>query len=247
MKLIVIAFLGLLFNVSVAQDLDEVLAAHFKASNQDAILKLKGMYMLGKSGRMGQEFKFEMWQKRSAQYKMVVDIQGQQMIQLFDGEHAYMVAPWTGSLDPQEMGPTETEQLKERADIDGDLWNWKEKGSVLSYEGEDELEGSEVYLLKLIKKNKDEVTYYLDADSYLPIKVVTKTQMQGSQVSIETYMSNYKDVDGIVMAHYIENRMNDQVMSTVSIDSINLNPDIPEDFFKKPESPKTAETVEEKK
>jgi len=246
MKLIVMALLGLLVNVSVAQDLDEVLDAHFKAINQEAMLKVNSLYVVGKSGRMGQEFKFEMWQARPAKFKMEVDIQGQKMIQLFDGEHAWMVAPWTGSAEPQEMGPTETEHMKERADLDGDLWNWKEKGSTLTFEGEDELEGSEVYLLKLVKKNNDEVIYYLDADSYLPIKTATKTQMQGSEVSVETYMSNYKEVDGIIMAHYIETRMNDQVLSTVSIDNIKLNPELPKGIFSKPEAPKAATPTKEK-
>jgi len=206
-KLFWLILLGLMVNVSIAQDLDEVLNAHFEAVNQEAIVKLNSMHIQGKSGRMGQDFHFEIWQQRPNKYRMEVDIQGQKMIQMYDGEKAYFVAPWTGSLEPQVMGETETDQMKEQADMDGDLWNWKEKGSQLTLEGSEEFEGAEVFILKLIKKNGDQKTIYLDGDSYLPIKISSKVQMQGAETEMEVFMSNYKEVNGMLMAHYIETRM----------------------------------------
>ncbi|NOR86137.1 MAG: hypothetical protein GQ527_00870, partial [Bacteroidales bacterium] len=71
MKLLFVAiFVGLLVNVSSAQDLEEVLSSHFEAVNQEAVTRLDGMYMTGKSGRMGQEFSFEIWQQRPGKFRM---------------------------------------------------------------------------------------------------------------------------------------------------------------------------------
>lgn len=241
LKIISIVFFGLLLNVSIAQDLDEVLESHFEAVNQDAVSQLKGMHIKGKSGRGGQEFNFEMWQKRPGMFRMVVDVQGMQMIQVYDGEKAYMVAPWAGTLEPQELGATETEQFKEQADMDGNLWNWKEKGSTLSLEESEDFEGTEVFVLKLVKKNGNVEIYYLDADSYLPIKIESTIQMQGAEVKMETFNSNYKEVDEIAIAFYIENRMDGQVVSTVTMEEVIFNPEMADDLFNKPPSPPAVE------
>ncbi|OYT16504.1 MAG: hypothetical protein B7C24_07410 [Bacteroidetes bacterium 4572_77] len=69
--------------MSVAQDLEEVLESHFEAVNQEAIVDIKSQHIKGKSGRMGQEFNFEIWQDRPNMYRMEVNIQGQKMIQVF--------------------------------------------------------------------------------------------------------------------------------------------------------------------
>jgi outer membrane lipoprotein-sorting protein len=234
LKVIWIVMFGLFINYGNAQDLDEVLQAHYEAINQEALSKVENMHITGKSGRMGQEFNFEIWQQRPNKFRMEVDIQGQKMIQLYDGEKAYMVAPWTGTQEAQELGETETEQMQEQADMDGDLWNWKEKGSKLSIIGTEDFEGSEVIILEVIKKNGNKKTYYIDADSYLPIKVSSKIQMQGSEVQMEAFMSNYKEVNGMVVAHYVENRMNGDVMSTITIETVEFDADIPTDKFVKP-------------
>lgn len=248
-KAIWIVVFGLIINMTNAQDLNEVLEGHFESINQEALSEVQSMYVTGKSGRMGQEFDFQIWQQRPNMFRMEVDVQGQKMIQLYDGEKAYMVAPWTGTKEPQELGKTQTDQMEDQADMDGDLWNWKEKGSTLTYEGTEDFEGSEVYILKLIKDNGDITKFYLDADSYLPIKTSSKIQMQGSEVEVETYMSNYKEANNIVIAHYIETRMGGEVMSTVTIEAMAFNVDMPKDIFVKPvaEETKTVQPEIEKK
>jgi len=244
----IIAF-GLLVNMTNAQDLDEILEAHYETINQEALSQVQNMHIIGKSGRMGQEFDFEIWKQRPGMFRMEVDVQGQKMIQLYDGEKAYMVAPWTGTKEPQELGETQTDQMEDQADMDGDLWNWKEKGSTLTYEGTEDFEGAEVYILKLIKDNGDIIKYYLDTDSYLPIKTTSKIQMQGAEVEMEIFMSNYKEVNDMVMPHYVETRMGGEVMSTVTIETIEMNVEMPKDIFVKPaaEESKAESTDTEKK
>ncbi|MCK5777072.1 MAG: hypothetical protein KAH25_12890 [Bacteroidales bacterium] len=239
-KVIWIVIFGLIINISSAQDLDEVLDSHFEAINQEVLSEVENMYITGKSGRMGQAFDFKIWTQRPGMFRMEVDIQGQKMIQLYDGEKAYMVAPWTGTTEAQELGETQTDQMKDQSDMDGDLWNWKEKGSTLTLVGLEDFEGSEVYILNLVKANGNITKYYLDADSFLPIKTISKIQMQGSQVEAETFMSNYKEVNGMVIAHAIENRIDGQVVSSVTIETIAFNVGIPENTFVKPVSVEKA-------
>lgn len=238
MKIILLAIMTACIGQINAQDLQEVLDSHFEAVNQEAVSKIKTIHMVGKSGRMGQNFDFQLWQVRPGKSRMEVDIQGQKMIQVYDGEKGYIVAPWTGSIEAQEVGETETKQMAEQADMDGELWNWEEKGSQLSLEGIEDFEGTEVILLKLINKGGNEKTFYLDADSYLMIKMTAKIQMQGAEVLSESFFSNYDEVDGMVMPFYIENRMNGQVANSVTIESMEFDKEIDKKMFTKPESGK---------
>lgn len=235
-KLLFLAFLGLILSNSQAQDLDEILNAHYEAVNNKALSKVQSIYMKGQSGRMGQMFDFEIWQVRPGKMRMEVDIQGQKMIQVYDGEKGYMVAPWTGSSEPQEVGPTELKQFKEQADIDGELYNWEEKGSKVTYEGTEDFEGTEVHLIKLITEDGTEKLIYMDGDSYLIVKMDVKTQMQGSEVTAEAFFSNYKETDGIVFPFYIENKMNGQVMNTITVETFEFGVKVDDSKFEKPKS-----------
>lgn len=238
MKIILFAIMTAFIGNINAQDLEEILESHFEAVNQDAVVNIKSIHMVGKSGRMGQSFNFQIWQVRPSKSRMEVDIQGQKMIQIYDGEKGYMVAPWTGSTEAQEVGETEAEQMAEQADMDGELWNWKEKGSQLTLEGIEDFEGTEVIVLKLINKNANEKTIYLDADSFLMIKMTAKMKMQGAEVLSETFFSNYKEEDGIIMPFFIENRMNGQVANTITVESMEFDKEIDAKMFTKPEAAK---------
>ncbi|OYT16505.1 MAG: hypothetical protein B7C24_07415 [Bacteroidetes bacterium 4572_77] len=68
--------------------------------------------------------------------------------------------------------------------------------------------------------------------------------MQGAEVEMEGFLSNYKEVNGMVVPHYIENRMNGEVMSSVTIESIVFDEDIDADLFKKPVAPAAPATPE---
>lgn len=236
LKLFFLAILGLTLSGIQAQDLDEVLNAHYEAVNNEALAEVQSIHMTGKSGRMGQMFNFEIWQARPGKFRMEVDIQGQKMIQVYDGEKAWIVAPWTGSVEPQEVGPTELAQFKEQADMDGELFKWEEKGSTVTYEGTEDFEGTEVHLVKVVNADGNEKTYFLDGDSYLTVKMAAKVNMQGAEVLADVFMSNYKEVDDIVMAFYIENQMNGEVMSTITVENVEFDVEIPDSLFEKPKS-----------
>jgi len=234
LKLFFLAILGLTLSHVHAQDLDEVLNSYYEAVNSESLSKVQNIHMTGKSGRMGQMFNFEIWQARPGKFRMEVDIQGQKMIQVYNGENAWIVAPWTGSVEPQEVGPTELQQFEEQADIDGELYNWKEKGSKVTYEGTEDFEGTEVYLIKLVNEDGNEKTYFLDGDSYLIVKIASKVNMQGSEVAADAFLSNYKEIDDIIMPYYIENQMNGQVANSVTIENVEFDIDMPDSLFEKP-------------
>jgi len=110
-----------------AQDLQEVLDSYFETIGQKKLNKHESMTAKGKSIQQGMETDFIVYQKRPDSFRLEVDIQGAQMIQVYNGEKGWMVAPWTGSMDPVEISGWQLDGLARQSDFDGMLYNYKEK------------------------------------------------------------------------------------------------------------------------
>ncbi len=236
MKKLVLLFLGFIISVPLlqAQTLDEVLNKYFKASGTELLAKKKTIVVKGSANQMDMKLPMVIKVKRPNKFRMEMELQGQKMVTAFDGEHGWMIAPWM-SPDPQDLAGKQLDQAKEQADMEGDLYNYKKKGHKATYMGKEELEGSEVYKIKLEKKNGDVQYYYIDTDVNLPVKVTTIAKQGGNEVKVDTYMSNYKTVDGITMPMSIQSKVEgtDQTQN-INIDSVAFDAELPDSIFVKP-------------
>ena len=216
-----------------AQDAQAILDQHFEAVGQENLLKANTIQASGKAMQMGMEFPFNMIQKRPDKLKLVIEVQGSQIIQAVNGENVWAVNPMTGSADPIDLTGPEADALKENADLDGQLWNWKEKGHQLELEGTEEVDGTEAYVLKLTKKNGNIDYFYVDPESYLMLKARSVTMMQGSQAEVETLLGNYQEVEGFIMPFNSEQRMGGQTIITIMIEEVKVNEEVDDAIFSK--------------
>ncbi|NOY38569.1 MAG: outer membrane lipoprotein-sorting protein [Chlorobi bacterium] len=230
---LLLTIVSLAFVSGQAQTLDEVLAKHFEASGQKNLSAAKTIRISGKVVQMGMELPMVMKIKRPKKFRMEAEMQGQKMITAFDGENGWMIAPWI-SPDPQDLAGEQLKQAKEQADIDGDLYHYAEKGHTAKLLGKEDMEGTEVYKIQLNKKNGDTQYYYIDADSYILLKVTTKTQRQGNELEVENIFGNYKMINGVAMPMSIETKVMGQ-SSQIVFDSVQFNIDLPDSLFTKPE------------
>ena len=231
------ALLG--FPVS-AQDMtqDEVLAKHYEAlggvDNLKAVQSaiFKGNMTMGE----GMEAPFTMIFLRPMMARLEFTMQGMTGVQAYDGEVAWMVMPFLGKNDPEEMADDQAKNMKEQADLDGPLVDWQEKGHQVELVGLEETEGTEAYKLKVTLANGDVRYHFLDSEYFITIKQEGKTEVQGSEVEFETILSDYKEVDGLMFAHSIESKPKGAPSGQViTIDTIELNPDVSADLFAMPE------------
>lgn len=217
-----------------AQTLDEVLKKHFEASGQEKLAGMKTIQITGKviQAGMGMEMPMTMKIKRPDKFRMEADVQGTKMVSVINGDKGWMIAPWI-STEPQDLAGEQFEQTKEQADIDGDLWHYADKGHTAELLGKEDMEGTQVYKIQLNKKNGDTQYYYIDADTYILLKVTTKTSRQGMELTVDNIFSNYKMVDGVVMPMSIESSAMGQ-SSQIVLDDVQFNVDIPDSLFEKP-------------
>jgi hypothetical protein len=239
MKKIIIMILGaILAAISsiFAQDLDQVLKQYHETIGADKVLQMQTVYSKGKVMQFGMEMEYTNYITRSGKYYLEVPIQGQLMKNAYNGEVAWMVAPWTGTLDPIELTGIQLKSMKRQADMDGMLYNYAEKGYTTTLEGTEDLEGTKVYLIKQVDADGDIFVHYMDAENYVLLKTKATLAYQGSTIEAETYYSNYKPVDGVIMPFSMESKVNGQTQSTIVIEEYAFNKPVDDALFEKPAS-----------
>ncbi len=237
---LILLLIGLLTTGSlISQSLDEVLTKYYKTVGQEKYNSIKSVEIKGKSIAQGMETEFVIKQMRPDKFYLEVDIQGAKMKQAYDGATAWYIAPWTGSLDPVEMSGVQLKSMKQQADFDGMLVNYKDKGYETEFIGKEDLEGSPVYKIKQSNKDGDIFYHFIDTDNYVNLKTSSIVKMGESQVESETYYSNYKDQDGVLMPFSMETKMNGQTVSQMNIDTVKFDIDIDSALFKMPEKDTT--------
>ena len=231
----------LIAGITYSQSADEVISKYFESiGGLDNWKNLKSLKLTGKVPTPQGEFSFALYKKAPDMMLTELDIQGKRLVpQAYDGEIAWTINPFMGSEDAQKLPEESTKELKNEAVFEDPFIDYAKKGHVVTLEGKENVDGTECYAVKLIKNknnDKDEVTeiYYFDTEYYLPIKV--KSYMLSGPTSgqeIETYMSNYEEIDGgLVMPFSLEVKMGGQTQNVITLEKIEVNPEINDDFFK---------------
>jgi outer membrane lipoprotein-sorting protein len=141
--------------------------------------------------------------RRPNDFRMEFTVQGMTGVQAFDGSGgvAWAISPFMGKKEPETAPAEETKLVADESDFDGALIDWKEKGHQLELVGKEQVEGADAFKLKLTRKSGTIEYVYIDAETGLEVKSEQKRVMRGTEVETETYMSDFKEVDGIPFPH----------------------------------------------
>jgi len=236
---------GLVSTAAWAQTVDELIEKNIQAKGgREKIQAIKTLRMTGKMA-MGQGMEAPITMEIARPDKMRTEFvfQGMTGVQTYDGKDGWALMPFMGKTTAEPISGKQLEALKEQADFDGLLMDYKAKGHQVELVGKEDLEGTPTWKLKVIKKNGDIGYYWLDAESFLEIKASGKTNVNGQEIQGETWFGDYKETGGVIFAHSVENKAIGMPGSmTITIDKIEVNPDLSGDRFSKPEAAKPAAT-----
>lgn len=228
----------------LAQSVDEIIAKYVKA--RGGAEKLKSVQSIRTTATMtmgpGMELPGIVVQKRPKLARLEFTAQGLTAVQAYDGKDAWQIMPFMGKKDPELMSADEAKETEEMADVDGPLVDYKSKGHQVELLGKEKVEGTDAYKLKMTLKNGDVQTVYLDADSFLEIKEVTKRTIRGTDQEVESAIGDYKEVNGLIFPFAIENSVkgSDQKQK-ITISKIELNVPVDDSVFKMPAAAPKAE------
>jgi Outer membrane lipoprotein-sorting protein len=227
-----------------AQTVDEVIAKNIAA--RGGLEKLKGVQSIRTTAKLTQgSFRADFRQegKRGGKVREEFIIQGLAQIQAYDGKTGWQISPFGGRKDPELLSQDDLKSLVVDADIDGPLIEYKEKGNKAELVGHDSMEGTDCFKIKLSMKNGDVRYYYLDADSYLDLKVEIQTTIRGGLQELELYYGDYEEVNGIFYPFTVEQAQKGSASRTqISVEKIEQNVTLDDSLFSMPASKPEAKT-----
>lgn len=253
MKKMLVFMLVILFVSSLgvlAETLDEILAKNYESKG--GLEKLKSINSIKIKGKivqamMNMEMPMEIWYKKPNKIRMESEFQGRKVVQGYDGNIAWWIMPFLGSDDPQEMGEEQAREVKEMSESMDPLVDYKEKGYKLELVGKEDMEGTEVYKLKMTKKNNKVEFFYLDIESGIELKSSSYVKRGENEILVETFFGDYQEVDGVVMAFQMEVKADNQTSVTMTFQEFKFNIEIDDALFVMPPKKEADKTGEENK
>ena len=226
---------------AAAQTVDDIVARNLQAKGGAAKWQsVNAVKMTGKVTLQGQEMPLTVYAKRPNLNRREISLPEGKVVEAFDGTTAWMVNPMTGSDAPRAAPAAATDMMKAAADFDGALINYKTKGHTIELVGKEKLRDKEVYHLKVTMNGGQVQHYFLDAESGIELKTLADIDlgMAGGKQTLETEMSNYKAVDGIMLPHTVKQFMSGKQVGEMSITAVEFNPPVADDLFRMPQPKK---------
>ena len=220
------------------KSVDVLIAKYIEAvGGRKAIDSVKTMRMTGKNIMAGgMEMPLVMEFKAPNKLRVNITFQGMSIVQAFDGTTGWMIMPFSGNMDPQKMSKEDVATFEKQADIQSPFVDYAKKGNKVELVGKKEVDGSEVYDIKVTYKDGMVAHYFLDSEYFLPVKVTGKRKTQGMEMEIETTLGDYKEVGGLMIPHSMSTHAESSPMpdSTVTFDKTELNVDVADSRFAMP-------------
>ncbi|MFQ5722590.1 MAG: outer membrane lipoprotein carrier protein LolA [Candidatus Aminicenantales bacterium] len=181
--------------------------------------------------QFGMNGSLTMYQKEPNKMRMDIEVMGMVITQAFDGETAWWINPQTGSSE--EMPERQAEDMKRQALGNDSLLHPEKYGITYTFKGKEQIEGKDYLVLEQTFSDGFQATLYIDPQTYLTYKTKgTTTNQMGVEVEGETYFSDYKKVEGMMVPHTLTIYQDGEEFMKMSITEITFNSGLEDDLFK---------------
>lgn len=228
-----------------AQTADEIIDNYFEVvGGKEAMAKVNNVTMTATASTQGMELPITIVNTTDGKMKVSISFQGMEIVQpAFNGETGWQTNMMT--MQPEKMDEQTNQLMKDQAgDFPDAFLNYKKKGYTATLEGEESVEGTAAYKIKLTKKpmmvdGKEEENssyYFFDKDSGVMLMSTTEAKAGPTKgMKIESLMSDYQEVNGIYFPFSMEQKVNGQTMMSMTINKIDVNGTIDDKMFAFPE------------
>jgi hypothetical protein len=195
MKKLIIIMTGLIIMTVVsAQSLDEIVKKYTEANKLDKVANMKTIKITANMSLMGMDMPMVMWMKNPNKIKSVTTFNGQDMIQVFDGEKGFVVSPMTGSTEPVEMTPDQVKQTLRSSMFQNYMSTYLKNGQ-LTLAGEENVKDKPAYKIEATVEGGTVIDMFIDKSSYFLVKTATTV----SGVMMESYPTDYTETNGVMI------------------------------------------------
>ncbi len=177
---------------------------------------------------------FELLAKRPNRVRLSYPYEGGTMLAAYDGRLAWVMNPVLAGDEPLMIDPAQAKDLVELADFDGPLVDYRKKGHRLRLAGEAYVKGKKTHVVEVSLANGDVLRVYLDKDTLLERRWDDEVLRRGMLLRSETYLDDFRSVDGVMVEHYKETRLGGELDNIILTDRVEFNVELPDSLFTPP-------------
>jgi outer membrane lipoprotein-sorting protein len=220
------------------QTVDEIIARNIQA--RGGLEKLRSLQTLRQTAKYTQgnlQATVVLENKRPNCFREEFMLQGLTDVTAYDGKSGWHINPFSGRKDPELLSEDDLKGVIEDADIEGQLVDYKQKGHRADLVGHDAVEGTDCYKVKLTLKNGDVRYYYLDADSFLELKIETQRVVRGAVQYRDTLFGDYEEVSGMYFPFALDTgEKGDPNRAKLTVEKVEVNIPLADSLFSPPAS-----------
>jgi len=198
-----------------------------------AVEALTSLSIEGTQTQNGESYDFLMRKKRPNSIRYRLNL-GDTLVDCgYNGRAGWQRTKVGGEVTIEDLSNDQLDVLRDEADFDSPLFRHLEKSwNAITLIEKKLVDGEYVNVLEVTKFGKPFARYYLNARSGLILQRV-RMNADGTP-GLETLYRDYREVDGCHFAFEVENRIGDQQVSLVQIETIEVNPGLLSFYFEKP-------------
>ncbi len=213
---------------SQAQTVDEVINKHITSlGGKENLNKVTNMIAEASLNIQGADISVTLTQVHNKLARQDIYAMGMHGFDMLTDKEGWTYMPFQGMQKPEPKTADDVKEGISDLDIAGPLVDYAAKGHKAVLLGKEDVDGTECYKIKLTLASGKDETYFIDPASSMIIRVKKTQKANGQEQEMQTDFSDYKDVEGVKMAHSIT-----LPFGTMLISTIKVNQKIPESAYK---------------
>lgn len=217
-------------HVGAMQSVDEIVRRNVEAKGGSAKLNaIQTIKQTATVSMQGTDYAVTMYSKRPNLTRQEVSVNGQLVVNAFDGLTPWILNPNVGPRAIVVSGP-QADQIRQQSHFGSQLMDYKSLGLTASMNGFEMMGSRRVVHLRLTSPDGQRSDVYLDAETYLDAKVST----QVNQLRLDQELSDYRDLDGIKVPYLIRTLTNGVLQSEMKVQKVEFNVKLDDALFKVP-------------
>jgi outer membrane lipoprotein-sorting protein len=169
------------------------------------------------------------YKKEPSKMRIDLEVMGMVITQAYDGSVAWWVNPQTGVTE--EMPPTEAASMKRDALPRDATFNPEKYGISFDYKGKEQIDGKDHFVIEQTYSDGFQITLYVDSATYLVTKSKGTIDSTVGEVEFEQVASDYKKVNGLMVAHTVTTYVNGVESRIIKITGVQYNTGLEDSLF----------------
>jgi len=195
-------------------------------------------------GKPNHALPFVLKEKRPRKTRLEIEFKDQTSVQVYDGAQGWKVRPFLNRNEVETYTPSEMKSAAAEQDLDGPLVDYAAKGTQIAVAGTEPVEGHPAYKLKLTLRNGDKRMLWVDAGSFLELKMEGEPRkLDGRMHKVAVYFRDYKTEHGLTTPRVQETAV-EGVKQTykMTVTRVAVNEPLDDALFQKPQLSALATT-----